>query len=133
MFNQLNIKNVISCLFANSSACVCLDDTRVFLRLFDDSSKLAFSSLVFEGGTYIPKSVKQALKYSPPFFLAPFHTFVSIDETSCCVSLNYIGIAVQTEDEMKDLLVEFSRVVNLWRDYLRGQERKDLVTIKIKK
>lgn len=104
----------------------------VFLRFVDGASKLSMSSLVYEGGNYIPKSVRNCLTKSP-FAKSPILTFFSIDEEKYQVRLHYLGQSqFFSQHEFKEVLEDFENTAHRWRDYLDDHGKRDLIYVNVK-
>lgn len=100
------------------------------LHLFD--GKLSLAALVYEGGNYIPKSVRNGLSLKSPGY-SNLKTTFSIDEEKFQISLNYLGSSHQLNNaRFYDLLEEFNDLVGGWRFLLDERDRNDLVHIWVK-
>lgn len=103
----------------------------VVVRIHDDHSKLSLSTVVYQGGNYIPKSVRSCLQTEEkPVSWSSIRTSLSLDEAQFQVHLNYMGHIehIDKEDFIK-LLEEFCQIAEVWRDFLDEHDRHDLIYI----
>lgn len=106
------------------------DGADIHVRIIDDSSKLSLTAIVFDGGGYIPSSVRACLASKVPFFKSEIPIFLSIDENHFQVKINYLGkIHLDDSNELRELLESFGIITEKWRDYLEEHGKKDLVYI----
>ena len=105
----------------------------IMMRVFDEGAKLALSASVYEGGNYIPKSVRSCLSLKSPFPTASIKTHLIIDEEKYQISLNYLGSLNHLNDtKFYHLLEEFNDLVGAWRFMLDEHDRNDLVHVTAK-
>lgn len=102
------------------------------LKIFDNGAKLALSAIVYEGGNYIPKSVRDSLSIKSQSYFPSIITTLSIDEEKFQISLNYCGPLQQlNEARFHHLLEEFNDLVGNWRIKLDERDRNDLIHVRI--
>lgn len=104
----------------------------ITVRAFDHASKLSLSTPVYEGGNFIPKSVRASLSKSVPFARENLKTYLSVDEPSYQVALNYLGrLENFHNDSFRELLEEFGGLADDWRLYLDEHDKNDLVHVHV--
>ncbi len=105
----------------------------ISVSVVDHGTKLFLASSVFEGGNYIPQSVRGCLIREAPFGSSYIKTFFKVDENHFSVSLHYVGSLDQLKDaEFRNLLEEFGYLTEEWRLYLDEHDKNDLVHIHAK-
>ena len=133
MLIEKDIQRMFSQLASGDSIKVAFDGSDIMIRFIDESSKLSLSSLVYDGGNYIPSSVRRCLSHKSPFSHPSIRTFLSIDENRFQVQLNYLGHADSlTRFHFKEILEEFGLIAEKWRMYLDEHDKNDLVYVKVK-
>lgn len=124
-FNQLFEE-----LSLHDHASVTVADMRISIRIFEDT-KLSLSTLVYDGGNYIPQSVRHCLTKKPPFE-SPMQTHFLIDEENFQISLNYLGqLGHFNSRHFQDLIEDYIELADQWRLYLDEHDRKDLVHVRV--
>ncbi len=124
ILNQLSTGNAVEIPFDGS-------DIRV--RTVDDASKIYLSAPVFDGGNYIPKSVRLSVSHQAPFERLPLHTYLTVDEQHHQVQLHYLGQADGIEkEELSELIGTFKEIAAKWRDYLEEHGKNDLIYVRVK-
>lgn len=122
LFEELSI-NDFSQIFLNGMA--------ITVKIFDQGAKLALATSVYEGGNYIPQSVRRCLSEKNVIKNAHINTFLKVDEEQYQISLNYLGYADHLTTEGFQLLVEeFNEQADEWRLYLDEHDKHDLVHIR---
>ena len=107
------------------------DGSNIHMRTADGTSKLFLSTSVYQGGNYIPSSVRGSLDRKAPFSAPSIRTFMTIEESRFEIFLHYVGTGSGlTRESMKELIEEFGWVAGKWRDYLDEQDRNDLVHVR---
>ncbi len=105
----------------------------IMIRFLDDASKLSLKTLVYQGGNYIPSSVRRCVSTKTPSPHASIRTFLTIDEPNYRIYLNYLGHPdALTQENFKDLLEEFGSVAEKWRVYLDEHDKNDLIYVRVK-
>lgn len=105
----------------------------MMICITEKDSKLFLTTLVYDGGNYIPPSIKLCLSRKSPFFHPSLLTFLTLDEQNFQVSLNYLGQVTPLDyQELKVILEEFGLLAEKWRLYLDEHGKNDLVYIKAK-
>jgi len=132
MLVEKEFKKVLSDLQKGEFSQVSTTEGDISIHLYDNTSKLALTAVVYEGGNYIPQGVRWASLHKPTFELpADFKTFLQIYEEEFCVRLHYLGpMDTFHQNSFKDLLDEFSELVGQWRLYLDENDRNDLVHVR---
>lgn len=111
------------------------DGSHIMIRLLDESSKKIYlRAPVYNGGNYIPSSVRHCLSEKSPVPHPSIKTFLTVDEPHYQVNLNYLGHMEQLSDlHLKEVLEEFAHIAETWRLYLDEHDKNDLVYIHIKR
>lgn len=131
MLLESDLRKLFSQLMNHDQAHIDLSGTDITIRLFD-SSKLSLTAPVYNGGNYIPTSVRKCVSQKSPFH-AGIKTNLSIDEQKYEVDLNYMGRLESINSEgFSQLLEEFSWLAGEWKLFLDEHDRNDLVHVKVK-
>lgn len=117
------------------------DGSEVFIRFMDHSSKLSLITVVYNGGNYIPSSVRNCLSHKSPIFQQlpnyrpGIKTFLTVDEQHFQIRLNYLAAPGETLTyrEFKELLEDFGIIAENWRLYLDENDKNDLVYVRVPK
>lgn len=97
-----------------------------------NSSKLWLSTVIYDGGNYIPSSVRNTLQSPSPVPRSPIPTFVTVDESKFQLVLNYLGLLPEDgPQQFKDLLEQFAWDAEEWRYYLDDFDKRDLIRVPI--
>lgn len=98
----------------------------------EDEETFVLSTPIYFGADYLPKSVREAAKKTPPFNLhQTLLTSIQIDEEQFRVYLTYSGASLDLAPEkFKVILSEFDYLAGEWRIYLDEHEKKDLVWVR---
>lgn len=133
MLIEKDIQQILTQLAGGDSIKVPFDGSTIMIRVLDGASKLSLTALVYEGGNYIPASVRRCLSHKSPFFHPSILTFLTLDEQRFQVSLNYLGhVESLTHHDFKEILEEFGIIAEKWRHYLDDHDRNDLIYVKVK-
>lgn len=133
MLVEKDIQQILSHLAAGDSIKIPYDGSDIVIRTIDDASKLSLTALVYDGGNYIPHSVRLCLSRKSPFFHPNVLTFLTVDENYFQIKLNYLGHAQDINHQIfKELLEEFGLIAEKWRLYLEEHGKSDLIHVKIK-
>jgi hypothetical protein len=133
MLVEKDIQQILSQLADGDSIKVPYDGSDITIRVIDESSKLSLSALVYDGGNYIPNSVRRCLSRKSPFFHPSLLTFLTVDEKKYQVKLNYLGQAQPlNQRHFKELLEDFGLIAEKWRLYLDDHDKNDLVYVRVK-
>jgi hypothetical protein len=128
-----NIQQILSQLASGEAIKVPFDGSDIQIRFLDQASKLSLTALVYDGGNYIPSSVRNCVSRKSPFFHPSILTFLTVDEKNFQIKLNYLGQAQSLTDfRFKELLEEFGLIAEKWRLYLDDHDKHDLVYVKVK-
>ena len=122
-----NIQQILSQLVGGDSIKVPFDDAEIVVRAIDDASKLSLTALVYEGGNYIPPSVRRSLSHNSLIFRSSILTYLTIDEEKYQIKLHYLGQAHLNQDDLKEILEEFGWIAQKWRVYLDDHDKNDLI------
>ena len=133
MLVEKDVQQILGLLAEGDSIKVPFDGSDIVIRSIDEASKLSLSSLVFDGGNFIPHSVRNSLSHKAPFYHPTIRTFLSVDEGNFQVKLNYLGQAEDLDHHhFKELLEEFGILAEKWRLYLEEHGKNDLVHVRVK-
>lgn len=133
MLVEKDIQQILSQLAGGDSIKVPFDGSDIMIRIIDNASKLSLTTLIFDGENYIPNSVRLCLSRKSPFFHPTILTFLTIDEQSFQVKLNYLGQAqALNHHNFKELLEEFGLMAEKWRLYLDEHGKDDLIYVRVK-
>lgn len=133
MIIEKELKKLYHELLKQDVAHISLSGSYVTIRLLDETSKLFLSTSVFHGENFIPKSVRKCIsqKFVDP--RARLRTYLTVDENNFQIVLNYLGSLHSLDNqELKDLLEEFSSCADRWRDILDDHGKNDLVYVSVK-
>ena len=132
MLLENDLNSLLSGLAQNKNAEVFLHGSVLTLELIDQaSSKLLLSTPVYNGGNYIPKSVREGLKKHPDFSRHAMHTNFVVDEENFIVTLAHNNSLLETtKARLVDILEEFSILADEWRLYLDEQDKNDLIHVR---
>jgi hypothetical protein len=133
MLIEKDIQKILSQLAGGDSIKFPVDGSDIMIRFIDKASKLSLSALVYEGGNYIPSSVRRCLSEKSPIFHPSILTYLTVDEQRFQIQLNYLGHSQEmTQQHFKELLEEFGLIAEKWRLYLDDHDKDDLVYVKVK-
>jgi hypothetical protein len=133
MIVEKDLRRLFNQLISNNVAHIELSGANVTVRIFDDASKVSFSTPIYLGGNFIPKSVRHCVSHKAPFDDKLFKTFVSIDEPNYKISLNYLGVMEGFDNQtFKKLLEEYTWLAEEWRYYLDEHDKNDLIHVRVK-
>ncbi len=129
MLLESDLRKLFKQLMNNDQAQIALFGTDITIRMFD-SSKLSLTAPVYNGGNYIPSSVRKCVSQRSPFH-SDIKTNLVIDENKFEVDLNYSGRLESINSEVfSHLLEEFSWLAGEWKHFLDEHDRNDLVHVK---
>ncbi len=133
MLVEKDIQQILSQLASGDSISIPFDGSDITIRTVDNASKLLLTALVYEGGNYIPNSIRYCLSRKSPFFHPSVLTFLTVDEQHFQIKLNYLGHAPTLNNySLKELVEEFGIIAKKWRFYLDEHGKNDLIYIKAK-
>lgn len=134
MLIEKDIHKILSHLAGHESVQISFDGSEIFIRFMEAASKLSLTTVVYNGGNYIPSSVRSCVSHKAPIFQASIPTFLTLDEPHFQIQLNYIGTANETLSyvKFKELLEEFGFMAEKWRNYLDEHDKNDLVYVRVK-
>ena len=113
---------------------ITVNDSDILIHFEQDKFNLSLSTVVYNGGNYIPSSVRRSLSRKFPFSHYSISTFLTIDEPSFQIVLNYVNKTVGSLSyiHFKDLLEEFGSIAEQWRAHLDENDKNDLVYVRAK-
>ncbi|MFA6915370.1 MAG: hypothetical protein WC222_03160 [Parachlamydiales bacterium] len=119
ILNQLNNQTIVEFALAGSE---------VMVRAIDQSTKLSFSTTIYQGSSYIPTSVRSSLSKALPKGSIP--TYINVDEEDYRITLHYLGrLEGMHPAQLKVLLEEFAVIAEDWRQVLDDMDNNDRVYI----
>ncbi len=108
-----------------------VDGWDLFMCSLQDASKLSLTATVYQGGNFIPKSVRENLHHKIPFF-SSIKTAIALDESHFRILLHYIGEDEElTLSAFKELVQEFLEHADWWRLFLDEHDKHDLVYVRV--
>ena len=121
-------------LVKDETAQIKLGDSNITVNVFENGTKIFLSSPVYCGDNFLPGSIREGLNKRPDLQQEHIKTYFSIEEEAYQVRLSYIGCLDHLNKRMFiDLLEEFSWLSDEWRIFLEGQDKKDLIYVRIPK
>lgn len=133
MIVNKELKRLVKELIEQESAELTLSFAPINVRVCDNGSKLALATSIYEGGNYIPKSVRLGMEKKPSFHPNAIRTFLKVDEDHYQVSLHYLGPLGSINDfQLQELLEEFNGMADEWRLFLDERDKNDLIYIHAK-
>lgn len=133
MLLEKDLKKLFNELYQGHTAHLNIDGSEITVRVFENASKLFLTSPVYNGGNFIPTSVRRCVSQRSPFQDAQIKTNLVIDEGNFKIDLNYLGqLENLTNQSFKDIVEEFSWLVGEWRLFLDEHDKNDLVHVRVK-
>ncbi|MEI8365512.1 MAG: hypothetical protein WCF65_03750 [Parachlamydiaceae bacterium] len=134
MIIEKEFRKLVHQLVRQEVAKITLGHSEVIVHVLDNASKVSLSSLVYSGGNFIPKSVRECLNNIKLLESEHIKTYLNVDEETFSITLNFLGGLQHLNKRMfVDLLEEFSWLADEWRLYLDEHDRNDLIHIHIPK
>jgi arginyl-tRNA--protein-N-Asp/Glu arginylyltransferase len=128
-----DLKRLFDHLNQNEVAKLQIGESVIDLYLLDSNSKISLQTQVYNGGNYIPKSVRKCITQKAPFDQGWMKPTLTIDEDRFQIFLNYTEFTHELNGEkFVDLLEEFSWQADEWREYLDEHDKHDLVHVRVK-
>jgi hypothetical protein len=132
MSAENDFKRLFEELSTHESTVITLSTLPISVRVFDKGEKLALATAVYEGGNYIPQSVRRCLNKTTPLRPTSIKKFLNVDEGRYQISLNYLGQLDHLNDRrFRDLIEEFSFLAEEWRLFLDEHDKNDLVHVRV--
>ncbi len=135
MLLEKDVKRLFQQLLLDKEVHFQMDGSSVGLRIFDHASKLSLSTVIYNGGNYIPRSVRNSLSQTPPDNLGyeRVKTYLTVDEVNFRIFLNYLDTLDHLNNEsLRILLDDFSWIAESWRRYLDENDKQDLIHVRVK-
>lgn len=133
MILEKDFSKILSRLFFNELIQIHLGGSDISICLLEQDTKISLTTSVYEGGNYIPKSVRQCLVGKAPFSGGWIHTHLVVDEERFQIRLTYLGLVKRFDKHsIKDLLEDFSWQADEWRRFLEEHDKHDLLPIYVK-
>lgn len=134
MVSQSKSKKWLEKLMQKGTVEIVLHGNKVYVKAFQNDSIFSLSSVVYQGGDYIPKSVRScAQKQESSAFQSRIAGSLVVDEQNYRVELHYVERMDEVDDRvLQDLLEEFCWLSEEWRNLLDEHDRQDLVYVYVK-
>ena len=134
MLIEKDIQKLLGQLSHNENIHLFVDGSDILVRFERDNLKLSLSTIVYNGGNYIPSSIRRCVSHKSFMPRSSINTFLSMNEHDFQISLNYLN---QSPDSLsyrhfKDLLEEFGFLAEIWRNHLDENDKNDLVYVRVK-
>lgn len=130
---QNTLMKVIHELHHTQHAEIEIDGFRISMSFIEDGNRVYFTTPVYYGDNYIPKSVRKCLTEQIPFAQNEIKVFFTVDEEQCRIDLNHIDYEeVIQKDKLPQLLSTFAWMAEQWRNLLEENDRHDLIHIRVK-
>ena len=113
---------------------ITVDGSDILIQFEESDCKLSLKTVVYNGGNYIPSSVRHCLSLKFPFYHASMHTYLTLNEHDFLIELNYVNKSAEpfSYHHFKDLLEEFGLIAEKWRAHLDENDKNDLVYVRAK-
>ncbi|QLH37588.1 MAG: hypothetical protein HWD61_09770 [Parachlamydiaceae bacterium] len=132
MIIEKDLQKLFQKLDHDDTAKITLSGNDIFIKVFDEASKISLSTTVYNGGNFIPKSVRNGISQKSPFNHVSIKTSLAVDENQYLVNLNYLGHLEQMNNQkFTHLLEEFSWLAHAWKAYLDEHDKNDLIRVRV--
>lgn len=132
MIAQNELKKLFNQLLQKEIAQVELGGSNITIRFHQVESKFSLSTPVYQGGNFIPKSVRKCLSHKTPFSSENIKTFLTVDENNFKIDLNFIGTMENINGEkFREILEEFSWLADEWRLFLDDHDKNDIIHVRV--
>lgn len=132
MIIEKDLKKLFQQLDHDDIAQISLGGSDIFIRVFDDASKISLITTVYDGGNFIPKSVRKGISQKSPFNSVSIKTSLAVDEKQYLVNLHYLGHLEHLNNQnFSKLLEEFTWLAHAWRAYLDEHDKNDLIRVRV--
>lgn len=126
------IRDLIAELRQKQRADITFQGNEIHLELMEDGEKIHFLTSVYEGGNYIPPSVRNGIKQKVPFQDSSFKAYLTIDEEHFQIHLHHDEPARTNTSTLFSQIDHFSFLAEEWRDYLDRNDKNDLIPVRVK-
>ena len=129
-----DIKKLFGELNLQEDTYVTVDGSDILIHFEQEKLNLSLRTTVYNGGNYIPSSVRHCLSHRFPHHYQSIDTYLTLDELNFQIQLNYKN---KTNEPLslslfKELLEEFGSIAEMWRARLDEHDRNDLVYVKVR-
>ncbi len=132
MLIKEHVDKLLNKLVNADNAQIHMNGYAVTLTMENKGSKIIFSTPVYFGGNYIPKSVRGCIRQKAPFDHLSMQTKLEVDEENFRINLCHDGVMVLAgNNQLLAALEDFSWLADKWRDYLDEHDKNDLVYIPV--
>jgi hypothetical protein len=134
MLIEKDIQKLLGRLSHQEDIRVLVDGSDILVHFERDNLKLSLSTIVYNGGNYIPSSVRTCVSHKSPIPRSSTSTFLTINERDFQISLNYLNQSPNSLSyrHFKSLLEEFAFSAEIWRNHLDENDKNDLVYVRVK-
>lgn len=129
MVNKDQIDQIVEQLIKKQYVECIINGELLVLRFSEGFNKLVISTSVFDGGNYIPDSVRRGVNAKSVFPQCNIRTFFTLDEKKFQVVLNFSTDMDKGFGEFSDWVHEFLWMANEWRFILERYGKEDLVFV----
>jgi len=126
------IRDLITELKLNQKADINFQGSEVHLEMREDGDKIHFLTSVYDGGNYIPPSVRSGIKQKVPFEDTSFSSYLTIDEEHFQIHLHHDEPSRTSTGRLFNQIDRFCFLAEEWRDFLDRNDRSDLVPVRAK-
>lgn len=131
MLLDQEVKGLLNQLAKTHEGQVVVDGIEITLHIAGGLLSLVAS--IWQGESYLPKSVRKCATMQPPFPKSSLQTQLTVDEEKFSVHLKFSSEHVTlTQGHFVDLLEEFSKEAAEWRALLDEKGRDDLLPVRAK-
>jgi hypothetical protein len=132
MIIERDLKKFLNQLGQEKMGQIEIEGTNIVMRAVHQNSKFSLSTPVYFGGNFIPKSVRNCLSEKKSLSDDLLKTYLTIDENSCKIYLNYFGSLDNINSiKLGNLIEEFHSMAEKWRLILDERDRHDLVHVRV--
>lgn len=132
MVVEQDLQKLFQNLLKSDDATITVGGSDVLVRIVDQGAAVVLTTPIYSGGNYIPTSVRNSIKTTPPFSSTAIRTDLLLSEENFQVTLRYTGSTDNLNTEsFRVLLEEYAWLADEWRLLLDEQDRNDRVHITV--
>lgn len=124
------IRDLIAELKLKQRADITFQGKSIHLEMIEDGEKIHFLASVYEGGDYIPPSVRNGIKQRVPFQDRSFPAYLTIDEERFEIHLHHDEPGRVSTGALFSQIDRFSFLAEEWREFLDQNGRGDLIHVR---
>ncbi|MFT4552093.1 MAG: hypothetical protein ACI9S8_000715 [Chlamydiales bacterium] len=129
MINENQIDQIVEELIKKQYVECIINGELLVLRFSEGFNKLHITASVFDGGNYIPESVRRGVKAKSLFPRCNIQTFFTLDEKKFQVVLNFSTNMDEGFGEFSEWINDFIWIAKEWRFLLDRYGQEDLVFV----